>query len=167
MNAISPQSRVYILDTPVALPGHCVMCRASRNDDRKYVDFGMQLDFYGSVIFCTFCIRDVAAAVGFVPNTLLVEATHEYTNSVKENMACIDELRKKNEALTNALSADFDFDSVTSSLADRIVDLVQAKFEDVVAERNPAKDEPGASKTSSGQGPIRVRSHGTSKSAGK
>lgn len=63
---LSPNSRFSVLDNPNALPGKCALCGSSGGDGRKFVDFGFQLDVYGAVYFCTFCVTELAEAIKFV-----------------------------------------------------------------------------------------------------
>lgn len=64
---LSPQSRIKVLDIPVAAPGTCILCGTAGIDDRKFVDFGKTVDWIGVIYFCTECISEVARAVGWVP----------------------------------------------------------------------------------------------------
>src|SRR6266542_891445 len=57
-------SRIRVLDNPNMHPGTCVLCGASRNDDRKYVDIGLDIDFVGVIYFCTFCMQELANRLG-------------------------------------------------------------------------------------------------------
>lgn len=57
-------SRVSILDAPVMNPGTCAICGTSRNDDRKYIDLGLDVDFIGVIYFCTFCIQELVNRIG-------------------------------------------------------------------------------------------------------
>lgn len=63
-----PLSRIQILDRPLAHPGKCVICGASRDDDRSYVDFNFDIEYYGVVYFCTLCLKTVAEACDYVSN---------------------------------------------------------------------------------------------------
>lgn len=67
---ISPNSRFRVSNSPDEMPGHCIVCGASDND-RQYIDFGMSLDFYGVVYFCTHCFAEASAAAGFLPVQML------------------------------------------------------------------------------------------------
>lgn len=64
----SPESvingRFQFLERPAALPGKCAVCGAV---DKPVVDFGLTVDYYGAVIFCTDCIRE---AYGVVENNV-------------------------------------------------------------------------------------------------
>jgi hypothetical protein len=42
----------------------CANCGCGREDGRKYIDFGLQIDWYGPVYLCTECIRDIAEKSG-------------------------------------------------------------------------------------------------------
>lgn len=64
---VSPQSRIQVLDVPILAPGTCLLCGTSGVDDRKFVDFGKQVDWYGAVYLCSECIEEVARAIGFIP----------------------------------------------------------------------------------------------------
>lgn len=61
----SPQDRVQIMDTPVALPAKCAICGYPGGDDRRFIDIGLTVDYYGAVIFCTSCIVDIANKLNY------------------------------------------------------------------------------------------------------
>ena len=42
-------TRIKILDAPILLPGTCAVCGSSRNDDRKYIDLGIDVDHIGVI----------------------------------------------------------------------------------------------------------------------
>lgn len=52
-------SKYRILDVPDVQPGKCANCGSSKNDGRKYVDFGLHVDFYGAVYLCGWCLADI------------------------------------------------------------------------------------------------------------
>lgn len=71
-------NRVTVMDYPVALPGRCAICGYGGGDsNRRFIDFGLQLDYYGAVNFCTECIREVAESIGYVPREFLDKAEEE------------------------------------------------------------------------------------------
>jgi hypothetical protein len=57
-------SKYIIVDVPRMQPGKCANCGASKNDGRKYVDFGLQVDWYGTVYLCGTCLHDVSNEMG-------------------------------------------------------------------------------------------------------
>jgi nicotinamidase-related amidase len=57
-------SKYRILDVPDMQPGKCANCGASKNDGRKYIDFGLQVDWYGVVHLCGECVKDIARTMG-------------------------------------------------------------------------------------------------------
>lgn len=63
---ITSQSRVQIVNAPVAAPGVCILCGSASDENRKFIDFGKQLDWYGAVYLCTLCMLDVAEAIGYI-----------------------------------------------------------------------------------------------------
>lgn len=80
-------SRFKILDAPYATPGKCAVCgyAASGNetepdDKRQYIDFGLDIDYYGVVYICTTCIHELTHQLGYI---LPVEAD-EFENKIEE-----------------------------------------------------------------------------------
>lgn len=58
-------SKYRILPIPDVGPAFkCANCGAAKNDGRGYVDFGLQVDWYGVVYLCTECLRDIAEKAG-------------------------------------------------------------------------------------------------------
>lgn len=57
-------SKYRILDVPDMKPGKCANCGSSKNDGRKYIDFGLDVDWYGIVYICGMCLNDIARAMG-------------------------------------------------------------------------------------------------------
>ena len=57
-------SKYRILAVPDVNPGKCSNCGASKNDGREYVDFGLQVDWYGVVFLCGRCLFDIASNMG-------------------------------------------------------------------------------------------------------
>jgi predicted esterase len=69
-------SRFKVSNNPDIAPGYCCVCHSTGGDGRQFIDFGMQLDVYGAVYFCTFCVTELASAAGFVAK--------EYFNKVQD-----------------------------------------------------------------------------------
>lgn len=88
---LSPQSRFSVHDNPDVAPGKCAVCSSVGGDGRKFIDFGMQLDWYGAVYFCTFCVTELASAGGYV-------AVENYRKAVDQNASLIKELNATNES---------------------------------------------------------------------
>ncbi len=57
-------SKYTIHDFPISQPGKCANCGAARSDGRKYLDIGLELEFYGIVVFCSICVADFARTLG-------------------------------------------------------------------------------------------------------
>jgi hypothetical protein len=74
----SAQSRIQVLDNPILAPGVCALCGSSGDGQRKFIDFGKQLDWFGAVYLCTECIREVAEASGYIPVASFDQLHTEY-----------------------------------------------------------------------------------------
>lgn len=140
MSKITAQSRVRILDAPATLPGHCAMCRASRSDDRKYIDIGLQVDLFGTVIFCTMCIGEIASAAGFAPVESINSLVGEFYDLKDEHQ----KLSLKYGVLANA----FAFCYVDGDNSRAGVDELVSRVEDSISAQN-SKPRTNAAKSTS------------------
>jgi hypothetical protein len=57
-------TKYRIKDYPDIKMAKCANCGATKDDGRKYVDFGLDVDWYGIVWLCGLCLRDIANAMG-------------------------------------------------------------------------------------------------------
>jgi hypothetical protein len=57
-------SKYRITDVPDSQPGRCANCGSSQHDSRKYLDIGVELEFYGIVVFCSLCLDEFARKLG-------------------------------------------------------------------------------------------------------
>lgn len=60
------QSRIKVLDYPGCIPSKCMICGRGPDPDRKFIDFGQQIEFYGAIYYCDICMSEVAKAVGYI-----------------------------------------------------------------------------------------------------
>lgn len=98
-------SKYRILDRPMIKPAKCANCGAHKEDGRKYIDFGLDIDWFGIVYLCTLCLKDIALNSGvfddFRTQIIQLEAKVATLQSVRnegENIANhITELRKELE----------------------------------------------------------------------
>lgn len=92
---LSAQSRIKLSDVAAIEPGVCILCGSAGGDDRKFVDFGKQLDWYGAVYFCSYCIGEVAESVDYIP----VDKAEKLRDDFKELKEDYVKLNSKFEAL--------------------------------------------------------------------
>lgn len=92
-------SKVQILEAPRLSPGDCVMCGASRTDDRDYVDIGLTVDFVGVIYFCTICMTEVANRLG----CLMPEQTKKLEDELDAAQMRILEFETKDQAFNDAI----------------------------------------------------------------
>ena len=57
-------SKYRILDIPDKKDTRCANCGSTKNDGRKYVDFGLEVDWHGIVFLCGLCVKDIALQMG-------------------------------------------------------------------------------------------------------
>lgn len=93
-------SRIRILDAPQLAPGVCAICGSSRNDDRKYVDLGIDVDYVGTMYFCTFCLVELVNALGCLTN----EQSEALQNEVEAARKTILEFQATKAAYDDAIN---------------------------------------------------------------
>lgn len=57
-------TKYRILSRPDVTQANCANCGGYREDGRKYVDFGLNIEFHGAVFLCTLCLDDIARNAG-------------------------------------------------------------------------------------------------------
>lgn len=57
-------SKYRILQVPDVQPGKCANCGASKNDGRRYIDIGLDIQWYGALMLCGLCLKDIATEFG-------------------------------------------------------------------------------------------------------
>lgn len=77
-------SRFKVLENPNALPGYCCVCHSAGGDGRQFIDFGFQLDVFGAVYFCTFCVKELALSAGFIDGHKHNQVTEEFRKVIIE-----------------------------------------------------------------------------------
>lgn len=93
-------SKVQILEAPRLLPGTCMLCGTSRTDDRQYIDIGKDIQFVGVIYFCTFCMTEIANALG----CLMPEQTAQLENELDAARQRILEFETKDRTLNDAIN---------------------------------------------------------------
>lgn len=95
-------SRFRLLDAPIAAPGTCILCKSAGGDERKFIDLGIQVDWYGAIYFCTFCITEAAQILGLrsVENIEQISASY---NEMVQNYNDLLTLSREMESATRLL----------------------------------------------------------------
>lgn len=90
-----------VLQSPIMAPHKCCMCGASStHDGRKYVDTGIDIEFYGVVYYCSICFAETAKKLNFVYKEELDEARR----IVQEQTVQINQLVSRIEEMQNDLN---------------------------------------------------------------
>ncbi len=61
-------SKYRVVPVPMMKPGKCSNCGSTKQDGRGYVDFGLDLPWWGIVYLCTLCLHDIASNTGLYDN---------------------------------------------------------------------------------------------------
>lgn len=57
-------TKYRIIPVPDFRPSKCANCGSTKEDGRKYIDFGLQVDWYGVVYLCSYCVNEIAREMG-------------------------------------------------------------------------------------------------------
>src|SRR6267154_5195941 len=98
LKELSPNSKFSVHDHPLLPPGSCFICNTGDVDDRKFLDFGKQVKFYGAIYFCSECIREIAEALGFHPSEMLYALLAANEEFSIENVRMREAVAKANES---------------------------------------------------------------------
>jgi hypothetical protein len=119
---VSAQSRLHVLNNPILAPGVCFLCGSAGDGKRKFIDFGKQIEWYGTVYICTECIVEVSSAADYIP----VANFDNLHNAYRELQVKYDQLVVRYEPFEKAISnvvesrtskPDLDFDNLRSRIS--------------------------------------------------
>lgn len=79
-------------------PGSCVIC-SSASDQRRYIDFGVQVRRFGRIYFCELCFADCAKIVGWASP----DEYKEIAQSLIKLSFTADELKEENAKLRSLI----------------------------------------------------------------
>lgn len=163
-------SKVRIYNAPINPPGICAVCGSSNNEDRDFMDIGIDLEWYGTVYFCTFCLSEVMNHLGYLTPEQ-VSSLEDENNILRERVL---ELSLKEQAIEQFIGA-----ARSSGIFDGFSGIpnYEPSFDEGLVE-NPepngegkSDNSPGTSKSdkvakssASKQGPDRVSADGSDES---
>lgn len=99
--------RITLIPRPLTLPGCCAVCGYSgtnvgdAGDIRVFIDWQLDVEFYGRVYLCSDCILQAANALGW----LGVKQAEELRAKVSEQESELIVLREQNERLRASLAS--------------------------------------------------------------
>lgn len=153
-------SKYRILAIPDLKPGKCANCGSAKNDGRKYVDFGLEVDFFGIVYLCGFCLKDIAN------NMDLFRSYIDEIGALKAELLNIKVQQQKEDSLEHKML--HTFREVKEYIASIYPDLDNSSpngSSDVVTNKGSVKTESGSDgtesesvKSDSGKRPTELRS---------
>jgi hypothetical protein len=83
--------KYVISDAPYFKPSKCANCGSTKEDGRKYLNFNLDIDWYGIVYLCGLCLKDIATAFGLFRDledqlAKAVDALASITNSEEKGV---------------------------------------------------------------------------------
>lgn len=100
----SPTQSKYVLTKSPMLPAYCAGCRKSANGIVNFVDFQLDLDYYGAVVFCEDCAKEICGVLDMVPVADLFDAVAKIEALAAANRELTEENERVRAALDSILS---------------------------------------------------------------
>lgn len=63
--ASNPNASKYTITNEPALPQKCSGCGMAAKGYNSFVDFNLSLDYYGAVVFCIDCCKEIVTLIGY------------------------------------------------------------------------------------------------------
>lgn len=116
---ISAQSRLKVLNNPELAPGVCFLNGCVGDGERKFIDFGKNIEWYGAIYICTQCIVEVVEAADFVPVATFDKLHDAYRSLEIEHRQLQNRYAPFEEAINNVVESrrsnpHSDFDNMRS-----------------------------------------------------
>lgn len=67
MEYVAEDSSKFHLVTSPPIPAQCIACSRHHKEGEEWLDFGVNFDYYGAVLFCNYCAAEVARVLGYLP----------------------------------------------------------------------------------------------------
>lgn len=152
-------SKYRILERPDVNPAKCANCGGFKDDGRLYIDFGLQVDWYGAVFLCGHCLSEISIKMG-LHRALEVKILQleEKIEELKGAQISADDLRSTVLSTYEEVKSYFDNLPATgaSGNSNRLADvgLNKTATESVpdISGAGPTKPEPRAPKSNSSPG---------------
>jgi hypothetical protein len=89
----------YVLTVEPPLPSKCVGCGKSSDGKLQFVDPGASEDYYGAIVFCIDCAREICTLIGYVSVELSSRVAEENDGLKKQ----LETYKQKVEALEDVV----------------------------------------------------------------
>lgn len=76
-----------------ALPSKCINCNFSADGKREFLDTGASEDYYGAIVFCIDCCREMATSLGYITPYDRDDAVEKMTVAVQEAVLAKEKLK--------------------------------------------------------------------------
>lgn len=120
---VSAQSRLTVTDKPILAPGVCFLCGSAGDDKRKFIDFGKNIEWYGTVYICTQCVIEVSEAADYIPVANFNNLYDEHRELKIKYSQLEAKYKPFEEAISNVVESrtsvpDVDFDRLRSRISE-------------------------------------------------
>lgn len=123
MAETTPRSKVQIIDRPLVKPGKCANCGSAT---KPVIDIGLTVEWFGRLYICTDCAKEIAYAIGFVPQAELLEVQLASSQSFEEEIITRELVAVPNESIRSLLNVVDDIRNITGFRGD-IVPLAESE----------------------------------------
>lgn len=95
-------SKIQVVKHP-PLPATCAVCNRSANGNVDFLDWNLSLDYYGAVLLCEDCAREMVSILGFAPVAEVENRNEQIENLTLRNRELVEENDRVRAALNSVL----------------------------------------------------------------
>lgn len=152
-------SRFQIIENNQLLPpGNCVSCGGGPSiDNRRFIDLGFSLEFFGALYICTMCMCAVAADVGYVPESEGQGLVQELIDTKEKLNGVLAENEALRYAMASVLNLPLNPPVGIDALVRRIVSDVQVSIAHAKSTGGAASTDQGSNASGGSKGSRGVR----------
>lgn len=153
-------TKYRILDAPDFKPAKCANCGTSKRDGRQYIDFGLEVDWFGIVYICGLCLEDITKAMGLFNKyigeierlrTEVIGVRQQVATGSKLNDDFLRTFREVQNYFTNLPAAGDDIESNSSDILDVESSAAnEQRLDEIKSAADAAKRRPAKSTSGSG-----------------
>lgn len=96
-------SKIKVVKHP-ALPATCAVCYRSADGVVDFLDWQLSLDYYGAVLVCEDCAREMLVVLGFAPVAEVTSRNEQIENLTIRNRELVEENERVRAALNSILA---------------------------------------------------------------
>lgn len=143
-------ARFPVIPSPNIDPAHCGAC-GKASHEQGFVHTGMDFEFYGTLIFCADCAKEIGRAVGCLDPEQSVKLNDYLVQLINENnsqRSQLEQLEVIRDAINSFSSSNIISNVTTNSTSDNVRELFQpTEFDEIFTKTTVQSEQSDPSST--------------------